>query len=72
MKMAKNFIVGLYLSNILYIKILILETTSMSSFFNPYLLLKMIVYGTTKPLTSLMKLVNLHKYSINDCLGKRK
>jgi hypothetical protein len=72
MKMAKNFTVGLYLSNVLCIKISTLETVSVSSFVNPCLLLKMTVDVMIKPLTYLMKLVNSDKYSINDCPRKRK
>jgi hypothetical protein len=72
MKMAKNFTVSLYLSNVLCIKILTPETISMSSFVNPCLLLKMAIDEMIKPLTYLMKLVNPDKYSINDCPRKRK
>jgi hypothetical protein len=60
MKMAANFTVSLYLSNVLCIKISTAETISSSCFvFNPCLLLKMDVYEIIKSLTYLMKLVNL-------------
>jgi hypothetical protein len=72
MKMAKIFTVGWYLNNMLCIKISTPETASTSSFVNPYLLLKMVIDEMTKPLTYLMKLVNLDKYLINDCPRKRK
>jgi hypothetical protein len=72
MKMAGNFTVNMYLSNVLYIKISTPETVSTSSFANPCLLLKMAVDEITKPLTYLMKLVNPYKYSINDCPRKMK
>jgi hypothetical protein len=58
--MAKNLIVSLYLSNMLYIKISTSETISTSSFILIYAYFwKMDVYEMTKPLTYLMKLVNL-------------
>jgi hypothetical protein len=61
MKMAGNFTVSLYLSNMLCIKISTLETNSSSCFvFNPCLLSKMDGYEMMKPLTYLMKLVNLY------------
>jgi hypothetical protein len=72
MKMAGNFTMSMYLSNVLCIKILTPETISTSSFVNPCLLLKMAVDEMTKPLTHLMKLANQDKYSINDCPRKRK
>jgi hypothetical protein len=72
MKMAKNFTVGLYLSNMLYIKMSTPETIFVSSFGNPCLLLKMAIDEMTKPLTYLMKLVNPDKYLINDCQRKGK
>jgi hypothetical protein len=70
--MAKNFTMGLYLSNMLCIKISTPKTISVSSFVNLCLLLKMAVDEMTKPLTYLMKLVNPDKYSINDCPRKIK
>jgi hypothetical protein len=58
--MAGNFTVSLYLSNVLGINISTPETISKSCFiFNPCLLLKNDRYEMTKPLTYLMKLVNL-------------
>jgi hypothetical protein len=60
MKMAENFTVSFYLSNVLCIKISTPETISMSSFvlIHAYFW-KMAVYKMIKPLTYLMKLVNL-------------
>jgi hypothetical protein len=58
--MAENFTVSLYLSNVLCIKISTLETISSSYFvlIHAYFW-KIAVYEMTKPLSYLIKLVNL-------------
>jgi hypothetical protein len=60
MKKAENFTVSLYLSNLLWIKISTLETIPTSCFILIHAYFwKIAVYEMTKPLTYLMKLVNL-------------
>jgi acyl-CoA hydrolase len=60
MKIAENFIVSLYLSNVLCIKISTPQNISTSCFILIHAYSwKMAVYEMTKPLTYLMKLVNL-------------
>jgi hypothetical protein len=59
MKLAGIFIVSLYLSNVLCIKISTPETMSTSCFVLTHAYTwKMVIYKMTTPLTYLMKLVN--------------